>query len=139
LNHGGHRVLRGVEEEGLDFYNHPAVRKIAPVPANSDGIVRCMIHENESACYVYVYRKKNDGPADGDYWFESLEEAEEFTRERFGIVDPAWSTISEPLPDCQHDWIAPVRINGSSEGKPEWGQFEVLQEDGIWVPLVRRV
>ena len=44
--------------------------------------------------------------------------------------------IPDPEPGCQEDWIAPVRVRGRAEGRPEWGVFE-RYENGAWVAITK--
>jgi biofilm protein TabA len=75
-----------------------------------------------------------DGSAIGDYWFASLAEAESFCLNRYGICHEDWKLVEDPLPGCQHDWIAPVRVKGRLEGRPQWGKLERL-ENGSWIVI----
>jgi len=67
-------------------------------------------------------------------WFASLTEAEAFCLTEFGITNGNWKMVDDPLPGCQHHWIAPVRVKGRAEGKPERGKFERLR-DGLWIAV----
>jgi len=41
-----------------------------------------------------------------------------------------WISINEPIADCQHDIISPVRIKGRELGKPQMGNYEKLGKMG---------
>lgn len=62
---------------------------------------------------------------------QSLEDARALCRERHGILESDWHEVADPLPDCQHDWIANVRVKRDSAGTKLWGQFERLVDD-VW-------
>jgi biofilm protein TabA len=71
---------------------------------------------------------------DGDYWYETPAEADEVAKLKYDISQTDWILIADPLPDCQQDFIRPVRVVGRNIGKPEFGKLEELK-DGSWVPL----
>ncbi len=102
------------------------MRKIAMVPAPKlGGTVRAMIYELEGGgTYIFLYNEPQDGPCTFDSWCEGRGGAEEYCAEQLGIGPDDWQLIDDPLPGCQHDWIAPVRVKHDTQGKPLWGQFE---------------
>jgi hypothetical protein len=112
------------------------MRKVAALRTPKDGAVRCMLFSEPDGVFVFLYSVAEDGAADSDDWFESVQEAESYSREILGVRDEDWSTIPDPPPGCQQDWIAPVRVKGREAGSPQWGQFERLDDDGIWKPVV---
>jgi hypothetical protein len=75
---------------------------------------------------------EGDGPCDWDLSFPDAAAAEDYCAEVYGLTDADWHVISDPLPGCQDDWVAPVRVKGRLEGKPEWGRLEELGPDGLW-------
>jgi len=60
--------------------------------------------------------------------------AEEVAKIEYGIQHSDWIQINDPLPNCQHDFIRPVRVPGREKGNPQWGSLEELR-DGKWVPF----
>jgi biofilm protein TabA len=68
----------------------------------------------------------------GDYWHQTIAEADEACLQLYGINDKDWVDIGDPLEGCQQDWIAPVRVKGRNIGNPQWGIFERLEQDGVW-------
>jgi hypothetical protein len=71
-----------------------------------------------------------------DEWYESLDDAHAACRSRFGIEERMWGDVSDPEPVCQEDWIAPVRVRGRVEGRPEWGVLE-RYENGAWAAITK--
>jgi hypothetical protein len=100
------------------------MRKIADLPNPKDVIVRAMIYDDGTGVYLFLYDRPEDGPGFADYWFESVEDAESTCIVEYGIMTNDWKHISDPKPDCQHDWISPTRIKHDSDGNNLWGQFE---------------
>ena len=98
-------------------------------------IKRIMIYDTGNGVYLFGYNTLNDSSACWDQWHENIQEARAVALEKYGIFSADWEIISEPLDNCQHDWIAPVRVKGRLEGKPEWGHLEKLI-NGQWGPLV---
>ena len=92
-----------------------------------------MIHETDSGVYLFGYNTARDAGCLWDLWHESVADAEAASEE-YGVALVDWQTITDPLPDCQQDWIAPVRIKGRVEGMPQWGSLEQLVE-GRWLPF----
>ena len=102
--------------------NHPEVRRLI-IYCGSDGT------------YLFFYNSEEDGGCSGDWWFPSIEDAFDLATEEYRVQRDAWHSIPDPLPYCQHDWIAPARIPGRESGNPQWGSLEVLK-DGIWVQVM---
>ena len=100
------------------------MRKIADLPTPKDAIVRTMIYDDGTDVYLFLYDKQKDGPGFADYCFESVADAESACVDDFGIAAGDWTTISDPKPYCQHDWINPTRVKCDSDGNKLWGQFE---------------
>lgn len=113
------------------------MRKMASAICNCSNVTRVMVHETDNGVYLFHYAAPEDGPADGDQWFESVSECDEACLSEFGIGCKDWITISDPLEGCQQDWITPVRVKGRNIGKPQWGHFERL-EDGEWTEIKGR-
>lgn len=118
------------------------MRKVATLPSEveQDGttIRRVMVYDAPGGAYVFVYATVEDGCCEFDEWFTSLSYAEAYCTEQLGVRAEDWRTISDPLPGCQDDWIAPVRVRGRDRGTPEWGVYERLGEDGLWHPVENR-
>lgn len=107
------------------------LRKIALVKNSHPEIKRVIIYESDTGVYLFPCASLKDGSTTGDYWFANLSEADKACAEEYGIESKDWQYIDDPLDDCQHDWIAPVRIKLRATGKPEWGILERLV-DGMW-------
>ena len=87
------------------------MRKIAEVrKQNRDNIVRAMIHElpDGGGTYLFLYGALQDGFCTFDYWYETIGEAERQGADEFNIDYTDWQLIDDPVPGCQHDWIAPI-------------------------------
>ena len=109
-----------------------------PLPMNDYGdfLVKIMIHTiKNQGVYVYLYTAVDEyGQGCADYWFEDLEDAEEYALS-CGVKPGDWVLIDDPLPDCQHDTIHPIRVKGRNIGKPIWGEFEIFNGTE-WVDFV---
>jgi biofilm protein TabA len=92
---------------------------------------KIMIYTSLEGIYLFLYDTINDSSSIKDYFFDTLEEAEEFIDEEFS-EELDWIIIDEPMVDCQQDIISPVRIKGRNVQNPQWGKFEKLV-DGIWI------
>jgi len=111
------------------------LRKIALVKNNHPVVKRAIVYESGNGVYLFPCASLKDGSAIGDQWFASLSEADKYCAEEYGIESKDWEYIDDPLDDCQHDWIAPVRVKGRNVGRPQWGVLERL-ENGIWKEIV---
>jgi|JI6StandDraft_1071083.scaffolds.fasta_scaffold67457_2 hypothetical protein len=106
------------------------MRKIAFVDT-FDEVKKLMIYESEDGVYLFGYDCVQDTSSLWDYLHETVEDVEELCFDKYQIDNEKWIEISEPLEDCQHDFIMPTRVIGKKEGNPKWGHFEVL-ENGKW-------
>ena len=100
------------------------MRKIATVTRGGSDFVRVMLYDSKSGVYMFLYRNHDDRPCGAEYWFESVELAEQAAVEDYGVAASDWQTIPDPPEGCQHDWIAATRVRRDSNGRPIWGQFE---------------
>jgi len=91
-----------------------------------DGIHRLMIYVCDEGTYLFLYENKDDGPCIADELYHSPEAAQKSAAERFDIGADDWTTISDPAPEAQHDWIRPTRVKRDDSGTPLRGQFEPL-------------
>jgi biofilm protein TabA len=110
------------------------MRRVAVLPRNVDQVQRVILYESSDGVYLFLSDSKEDRGAFADEWYTTVEDAEQVCLERFGVDASQWQPIPDPLPDCQADWVAPVRIRGRDAGKPQWGKLERFEE-GVWVPL----
>jgi hypothetical protein len=102
------------------------MRKVAILHQPIEGLVRLMLYGDEHGAYLFGYNSLADSSSVWDDWYETVTTAEEVAFEEYKVTSADWQIIAEPLPDCQHDWIAPVRVQGRSEGNPQWGCLETL-------------
>ena len=94
-----------------------------------------MIHRvPDGSALLYVFESLYDGGCNGDYWFESVEDAAECASEDYGVKPEEWFDVPTPLEHCQGDWITPAKIPGRELGDPEWGRLEILR-GGQWCEL----
>lgn len=107
------------------------MRLITNLPSHPE-YKRLMLHQAEQGVFLFLYNTQIDAPCVGDLWFEDLASAYECTAREFGISDQDWEIIPDPLPNCQDDFIHPVRVKGRDKGSPVWGRFETL-ENGEWI------
>ena len=108
------------------------------VPMNHSGAVvkKIMIysHKKEGA-FLFLFETTDEySGCSADLWFQDVKEAEECAVEDYGVNPEDWIMIDDPLPDCQHDMIHPIRIKGRNSGNPKWGELEIF--DGTkWVDI----
>ena len=95
-------------------------------------IQKIMVYENADGAWVFLYDTKEAMFCAKDLFYEDLESALEEWEEQ--IDAEGWHEIPDPLPDCQHDCILPVRVKGRNQGAPQWGQYEILK-NGVWEEL----
>ena len=96
---------------------------------------RIMIHPAEEGTYVYVFDAEDALFSKADALYESEEDALEDWGE--WISAEGWHVIDDPLPDCQHDCILPIRVKGRNLGTPQWGEYELL-ENGEWKSISQK-
>lgn len=113
------------------------MRKIATVPKQGSPARRVILYGTTGGAYVFPRGSEEDGPAMSDEWYASVDEALAACAHEYGITEADWQEIADPLPHCQHDWVAPVRVRGRAEGKPQWGTFERQGADGVWREIRR--
>ncbi|MBR4441980.1 MAG: hypothetical protein IKS52_01755 [Clostridia bacterium] len=93
-------------------------------------IYKIMLYESEEGVYLFLYDSPDAILCSADRLYESTEDLYEDWND---LLDGrGWIDIEDPLPDCQHDALIPLRVKGRNTGKPEWGRFEILK-DGKWV------
>ena len=97
-----------------------------------DEVKKLMIYESEEGVYLFGYDCVQDTVSIWDNWYLTLEEAKDYCEEIYQADKEKWINISEPLNDCQHDFIMPTKIVGKENGNPQWGHFQTLQ-NGKWV------
>ena len=103
------------------------MRKIVNLTKPKDEIIRLMVYNDDDfGAYLFGYKKMDDCSSEFDELYESENEAMEACETEYGIKKTDWKEIPNPEPNCQHDWINPVRIKGREKGKPEFGKFEKL-------------
>ncbi|EWH09924.1 hypothetical protein KLA_17057 [Cellulophaga geojensis KL-A] len=90
------------------------MRKIASISEPTNGIVRLMIHNDDNGTYLFGYAKIEDCGAEWDEWYESEMQAMEAGLQAYGVKSSEWTEIPNPEPNCQQDWINPVRLKGRS-------------------------
>jgi hypothetical protein len=94
-------------------------------------IKQVILYQCADGVYISPCTELDDGFANGDEWYESLESAEEACHSEYGILGEDWQPIPDPFEYCQQDWIEPVRVVGRDRGELQWGRFEKLL-DGAW-------
>jgi len=109
------------------------MRLTANIKQPDSDVKRLMIYDSEDGVYLFGYDKEIDSSAIWDNWFEKVDYAIEASQE-YGVDQNDWQEIPDPLENCQHDWIEPVRVKGRNIGKPEWGKFEKLV-NGEWIEI----
>jgi hypothetical protein len=109
------------------------VRKIAFVRSVNE-IRKLMIYQSNEGVYLFGYDCLQDASAMWDLWFATVHEAEEVCNDDYEINPSDWISISDPLTDCQHDFIRPTMARGRQSGKVQHGIFLGLV-GGKWVEL----
>ena len=110
------------------------MRKIINLTEINSEIVRLMIYNDENGTYLFGYDKLEDSDAVFDQWYESENEALEVCLVEYKIDKTLWIEIPNPMENCQHDWINPVRIKGRENGNPQFGKLEKWI-DGKWIDI----
>jgi hypothetical protein len=117
------------------------MRKIATAPPDvreRTAITRFLLVTNPrdrflspGSVVVYAYmRDEEDGPSFTGWSFPDVEAAVERLLD-FGVQESDWREIPDQLPDCQEDWIAPVRVLRTESGQKVYHRWERLVE-GVW-------
>ena len=109
------------------------MRKVA-FTLGQDSVRKVMIYECSDGVYVFGYDCLQDTASISDYFQDTVEEAEDFCKEKYNIETDNWILIAEPLDNCQHDFILPTKVKGKENGNPEWGHFQTLV-DNRWVDI----
>jgi len=103
---------------------------------NKTLLKKVMIYFDGSCTLLFHYENTDEcSGCSGDYWFENLEEAEDYALEEYNIKPTDWIEIDDPLPHCQHDVIRPFRIKGRDVGNPIWGELESFDGEK-WVDFI---
>ncbi len=100
---------------------------------NHSNLKRLMIYDTGKGTYLFGYDTLQDAPSLWDAWFETLQEAKQ-SAQTYSNTPLEWQEIPDPQKGCQHDWIAPVRINQKDNGQTSQPRFEKLEE-GQWVEV----
>lgn len=92
---------------------------------------KLMIHTSSDKAYLFLYDSVDDRPCIADLTFNTIEEADTYCRNMYHTATDDWIPISDPLTDCQDDYILPTRIKGREPGDPKWGPFQYQNEKWI--------
>jgi hypothetical protein len=96
-------------------------------------IRKLMVYASPDSVYLFLYDAVDDRPCIVGLTFNAMEEVEQHCQETYDADKNDWILISDPLPDCQDDFIRPIRIKGREAGDPKWGQFQYF--NGQWVDI----
>ncbi|WP_042273379.1 hypothetical protein [Faecalimicrobium dakarense] len=105
------------------------MRKYAILKDPVNDIKKVLLYESTDGVDLFMYDTTNDIPCFTDYNFDTLEEVLQICFEEYNIKHSDWININEPMKDCQHDIISPIRVKGRNLGIPQWGKFEKLVND----------
>lgn len=97
---------------------------------DTDFIHKVMIYQDKAGVFVYLYTSIDAVFCLNDNYYADLADAREAWDSE--IDERGWIPIDDPLPDCQHDSVLPIRVKGRNTDHPQWGQLEILVE-GEWV------
>lgn len=112
------------------------MRRVAVLTHPVERTHRLILFASAGDVYLFLSESPEDEGSFADLWFASVEDAEHTALADFGVKASDWRECPDPLPGCQHDWIAPVRVPGREEGSPRSGTLERLEE-GVWRPFTR--
>jgi hypothetical protein len=98
---------------------------------NNQEAKRVMLCTAQEGCYIFIYDSLADGPCNYDFLQDDVVSTKSMCLADYGIAESDWNHIPDALPECQQDWISPVRVIGRVEGDPQFGTFECL-ENGVW-------
>jgi len=87
-----------------------------------------MIYQSPNSTYLFLYDAVDDRPCIVDVQFDTLEEAEWLCQRNYNVNKDMWIRISDPLPDCQCDFITPKKIQGWQAGYHRWGEFQLVND-----------
>lgn len=99
-----------------------------------DETKKLMIFESLDGVYLFGFDCLQDSSSAWDNWFETVEEADEYCEISYNLDKDDWIQISEPLENCQHDFVLPTRVKGQDQGKPEWGHLQTKIGDK-WIDI----
>lgn len=129
------RIRRKVYTEGGLRFGGITVRMYGylkrPYKINdNDHVYKVMIHQAKDGVFVYLYTSIDAVFCSSDHYYQDVADA----REAWDLELDArgWIQIEDPLPECQHDSVLPIRVKGRNTGHPQWDQLEILV-DGEWV------
>jgi biofilm protein TabA len=111
------------------------MRKVAFVKI-PDNIQKLMIYDSPEGVFLFGYDCLQDTSAIWDSWYTVITDAEEFCSDTYQIDKDDWIVISDPCPECQHDFIAQIRIKGRNINNPQFGQLQKF-EKGAWVDTLK--
>lgn len=100
---------------------------------DKDMVYKIMVHKMKDCTLVYLYCSRDAIMSSFDLYYCNLEDALEEWQEK--IDAEGWHIIQDPLPDCQHDCIEPIRVKGRNTGNPKWGKYEILV-NGKWIDFI---
>ncbi|WP_337085140.1 hypothetical protein [Elizabethkingia anophelis] len=106
------------------------MRKLAYIDQTDIETKKIMLCQVKKGVYLFGYHYLQDTCANWDYFFATMEDAEECCLEEFGIEKEDWIIISNPLQNCQHDFIMPTMVDKEA-GKAELGYIKSLV-NGKW-------
>ncbi|WP_139995517.1 hypothetical protein [Paenibacillus paridis] len=81
------------------------MRKYLVLEERVNKIKKVMIYETDEEAYVFLYDTHEDKPCFADYWFESVEDAEDYCEAHINVKEKNWLVIDDPKAGCQHDLI----------------------------------
>ena len=113
-----------------------SMRRLAILGPERGGPLRLLLSESASGTLLFTRASAEDGPCEGEAWFEDTPGAEAYALEEHAIAQGDWLAIPAALPGCQEDWEAQVRVKGRDSGSPEWGSFQ-RWEEGAWRDIER--
>ena len=119
----------------LRCQNRETMRRVALVPKPEPEVERVILYDGGDGSFLFLSKSTDDAGCFADEWYKWGPEATMSCRKRFGIEDAMWKDVPGSGTRYQEDWIAPVRVRGRVEGKPEWGVLE-RRVNGRWITIV---
>lgn len=68
-----------------------------------DNIKKVMIYESADDVYVFLYDTQENKSCIADFWFETLDEALEYCKEKYNVKQELWIIINDPKEGEHHD------------------------------------
>lgn len=86
-------------------------------------IKKVMLYEWSDGVYIFGYDCLQDTASISDYLQDTVKDAEDFCEEEYEVNSNDWIMISDPLENCQLDFILPTKVKGIEKSN-RMGRFQ---------------